>query len=220
MWFKSTILIVLFLVAGSTALDADSRIIKDDWPEIALGSVLGGIGYDYDYNFTIEDAWTESEPHRLLETYLAERPFRGEGFQRELDHLRSQFPNLDFRVNALNPRIVHVLDARLRNQSNYGLEGMVKNLDFAGSLKELIAHLGRQGAPISSPRLIDIHEGYGIDFGTLIEAKGRNLSVRDALSLFVPLKERRRVLWIARTKLGLSEVSYVYFHKASNRNKN
>ncbi|MCW5969315.1 MAG: hypothetical protein KIT57_12445 [Blastocatellales bacterium] len=105
----------------------------------------------------------------------------------------------------------HVIDTRLLSQREYGLEAIIKKLEFSGNINEFVTSLSRQGVAISKPKLIDLHEGRDLDLSTAIDAKAENLKVRDALSLFVPLKERGRILWIARTKLGQAETSYVLF---------
>jgi hypothetical protein len=50
------------------------------------------------------------------------------------------------------------------------------------------------------------------DYTTEIEIRAQGLKVRDALSNYVPLEHRKGgVLWVAKTKPGVGEVTFVYY---------
>jgi hypothetical protein len=92
----------------------------------------------------------------------------------------------------------------------YGLESVIKSIDFAGSTSELVAAIGKQGITVSPQRALFTNEFQ--DYDTVIHVNGEGLRVRDALSNFLPLAERKgRILWIARKKLAEGEVTYVYY---------
>src|SRR5258705_484413 len=58
-----------------------------------------------------------------------------------------------------------------------------------------------------------------VDFKSKVQIQAKNLTVRSALSDYIPLKGRsHKILWIARTKLGAQETSYIQF-RLSNDSK-
>ena len=102
------------------------------------------------------------------------------------------------------------MDARLAQQKGYALESLIKRIVFTGKVNDLPSEIGRHGIPVSLPPIMDIR-AYP-DHTTTVQVKGEDLKVRDALSNFIPLEERRgRILWIASTKLGQGEMTYVYY---------
>jgi len=97
-----------------------------------------------------------------------------------------------------------------RARDAHPLESAIRSIDFTGKVNDLPSEIGKQGIPLSSPLISFKFEQ--IDYGTLVRVKGEDLKVRDALSNFVPLQGRtKRILWIARTKIGQGEVTYVYY---------
>jgi len=102
------------------------------------------------------------------------------------------------------------MDARLAQQKEYGLESAIRSIDFTGKVNELPSEIGKQGIPLSPLSITFRFEQ--ADYSTEVHVRGEELKVRDALSNFVPLQGRtKRILWIARTKLGQGEVTYVYY---------
>jgi len=96
-----------------------------------------------------------------------------------------------------------------KQQREYALEDTIKSLDFKGKVNELPDEIGKQGVPIAIPTWQSTHEQH--DGSTMVYVKGEGLSVRTALSNFVKLEGRDRILWIARTKLELGAISYVFY---------
>jgi hypothetical protein len=178
---------------------------------VLLIPYLAELGRTYNCFFTAEEAWEDNDPMNKVESYLVPRPARSEGLRWELERLRQIVPNFTFEIDKGNPRIVHVMDTRLARQKGYGLDGVLKNIDFSGNINDLVVAISKQGVSISPPALIDTHEGMFQDFTTVVQVKGKSMKVRDALSNFIPLNGRGMILWIARTKIGPGETSYIQF---------
>ena len=205
---------LVFGITGTHSLRAYTKRHMTDSSkkqEVFLVQYLAELGDAYDCFFTIEEAWKDGEPVNTMESYSAQSPSRSENLQKNLEKLRQTVPNFTFEIDKGNPRIVHIMDIRLAQQKGYGLERVVKNIDFKGNVNDLVTAIGKQGIPVSQPVLTDTHEGMVRDYMTVVNVKGNDLKVRDALSNFIPLEGRSRIIWIARTKLGPGEISNIQF---------
>ena len=192
---------------GSTILAQDLGEQRDSIPFLFY---LGDLGRKHNCFFTIEAAWEEGEPINQMEVHDVPRSEEKKSLGEGLEHLRLTVPYLEYEVNESNPRIIHIIDSRLRYRERYGLESTIKNIDFEGKVDYLVATIGNQGISVSPPKLFFI--GEGSDRSTEVHVKGEGLKVREALTNFVPLKGRDgRFLWIARTKLGKGEVTHIHY---------
>jgi|GEM_PF-3082407 len=185
--------------------------------ETGLLQYLTRLGDAYDCFFTVEEAWKEGEAKNKIESETLQMPFKRNGLVPELEQLRQSLPLLIFEIDKENPRIIHIIDSRLMQQKGYGLDSVLKSIDFTGSVNELVTEISKQGVPISTPMLTDTHEIMFRDFTTTVQVRGAGLKVRDALSNFIQLNGRGRILWIARTKLGQGEASEILFRGPQNR---
>jgi hypothetical protein len=177
---------------------------------LPLLDYLAELGKADDRFFTIEEAWKGDKPMISLEAQWIQKPFEQKSLQQELERLRGSVPNFSYEVDKTNSRIVHIKDARLAQQKGYGLESVIKRIDFTGKVNELPSAIGKLGIPVSLPVVMDLRQS--LDHMTEVQVKGEGLKVRDALSNFIPLEGRGgRLLWVARTKLNQGEVSYVYY---------
>src|SRR5713101_7388071 len=113
--------------------------------EMGLIGILFGLGRDYDCFFTVEEAWQESEPGIRLESWTARRSSQKVDLTLELEQLRQTVLDFIYEIDAANPRIVHVMDARLKRQKGYALEATIASLDFTGKVNELPNEIGKQG---------------------------------------------------------------------------
>ena len=177
--------------------------------EMGLIGIMFGLGRDYDCFFTVEGAWQESEPAIRLESWTARRSSRKGGLIWELEQLREIVPDFIYEIEAVNPRIVHVIDGRLKLQKGYALDATITRINFTGKVNELPDAIGRQGIPIALPPWQSTHEQR--DGSTIVDVKGEGVTVRSALSTFINLDGRGRILWISRTKLEQGAMSYVFY---------
>ena len=176
---------------------------------VPLSQLWVELGKNYDRFFTLEEAWKDGEPWSKLESQRVQRSTEKKTLEQELEQLRQTVPDFNYEINNADSRIVHIIDARLARQKEYGLERVINSIDFTGKVNELSTAIANQGIPVSPPQLMSTHEQ--ADYSTVVRVKGEGLKVRNALSNFIPLEGRGRILWIARTKLGQGEVSYIYY---------
>lgn len=189
------------------ALRVSTQILEE--PSKPLTWILSGLGEDYNCFFTIEEAWQEDEPANKLESEWTHRSGKKGGLVQELDQLRRDVPEFGYELGTVDTRIVHVIDTRLRGQDGYAIERTIASLDFKGLVNALPDAIGKQGIPISLPPWQFTHEQR--DGSTVVVVNAVGLKVRDALSNFVKLDGRDRVLWIARTKLEKGAITYVHY---------
>ena len=211
------IAVVVVLICGPIIFYPPQSYVegKGDDPkkrEIILMQYLAELGSKYNCFFTIEEAWKEGDPINKMESYLVQISTTSGGLQQELENLRQAVPNLTFEFDKRNPQIVHIIDARLTKQNEYGLEKVLKSINFSGSVNDLVVAIGNQGVPVSPPILTDTRESMSQDLSTVVKINEKALKVREALSSFIRLEGRGKVIWIARTKLGEKEVSYIQYH--------
>jgi hypothetical protein len=188
---------------GKTALN-------DKTNPLPILNYLVELGKDYDYFFTIEEAWREEDLADSIVNHWVQRSSQKKTVKEELEQLQQAVPNLGYEIDSVNPKIVHIKDMRLTQQKDYGLEAVIKSIEFTGKVHDLVSEINHQGIPVSAPLITFNNET--MDYDTVLQVKGVGLKVRDALSNFIQLEGRRsRILWTARTKLGQREVSYVRY---------
>jgi hypothetical protein len=180
--------------------------------QVLLPRLLEELGREHDRFFTIEAAWKDGEAMNAIESQWLQRSSKRTKLQDELEHLRQNIRNFTYEIDKANPRFVHIMDARLAAQKGYGLERIVDSIDFVGTGGGLVEALIKQGIPLSPITLMSIHE---FSFNDSIQVRiqhGERLEVRDVLTRSIPLERHtNRILWVARTRLGQGELSYIYF---------
>ena len=217
---RKLMIVAALLIFGTTIAPAPQALGNRPMNEtpanqsVFLREYLVQLGKDYDRFFTLEEAWKDGESMNMLEFEWVQGFSEMKGLQQDLERLRQTVPNFTFETNKQNPRIIHIIDARLKRLKGYGLESTIQSIDFTGTVDELVTAIGEHGMPVSPRGVSDISEGLSQDYRTEVHVKGKGLKVRDALSNFISLDGRGRVIWIARTKIGQREMSYVHFHGA------
>ena len=187
--------------------------------QILLPRLLEELGRENDRFFTIEAAWKDGEAMNAIESQSLQRSSKRIQLQDELEQLRQRIPNFNYEIDKANPRFIHIRDARLAAQNGYGLESVIDSIDFAGTGGELVQALIKRGVPLSPIILMSIHDNSAPDDSIQVRINGNRLEVRDLLTRSIPLDQRtNRILWVARTKLGKGEVSYIYFQGTGKTN--
>lgn len=195
-----------------TAQEARSTSPSTGDESISLSRLLDELGSKYGYFFTLEETWKDAESMNRLESHRVQRSARGQDIWQELDSLRKVVPGLTYKVDKTSPQIIHVMDEGLAQQKEYALDRLIPSIDFTGTVFNLVKAIAKKGVRVSSRGAIDFREISSMDFKTQIHVRGKRLSVRRALSDFVPLEGRNsRILWVARTKIGPNEPSYIQF---------
>lgn len=215
--YRLTLIAALFVftAAGSALPEVKGRQSSADQQRgkvTTLYYYLDQLGTEYDCFFTIEASWDEEEVTRWMESYKLERSSKKENLSVELEALSRAVPHLTYTVDKNNPKIIHVTDARLVPKRDYALERTVGNIDFTGTLPDLVNSISQQGIPLSTAVAVFTSDFRPRDQITEVRVKGEGLKVRDFLTDFIPLEGHGRVLWVARTKLGQLETTYLQFY--------
>jgi len=191
-------------------------VAQDSAPEFSqkgylpLPWLLQEVGSKYECFFTIEDSMNENDPLSSLRAQRVAKLSDARNLADELERLRRTVPNFLYEINKDNPKIVHIIDARLLQKKQYALQGIIGKIDFNGQINELPAAISKQGIAIY-PMLV-VMTSEQPDFITTVEVKGERLSVRDALTNFVPLEGRiGRTIWIARTNVAEDSLTHIYY---------
>lgn len=210
-------IIAAFLILGTIGIAPPSTQGPKSTPQTSetkkqpFSGLLVELGNSHDRFFTIEEGWKDGESMNKMEAQWIEVPPGNKSLDEEFQQLRQSVPYLTYEIDKSNPRIVHIIDARLPQQEEYAVESVLKSIDFAGTVNNLPTEIAKQGIRISSQTGFSIGGGEFPDRSTVVRITAEGLKVRDALSNFIPLDKRVRILWIARTKLAEGEVSYVHF---------
>lgn len=180
---------------------------------ITLSDMLTGYAEAYKCFFTLEEGWAEGEAMNKLSATLIHRAKTTEiiykDLQESLEELRQSVPNFSYQINRDNPRIIHIIDSRLLDQQHYGLEKTIDQINIDDTVEALIIEIGKNNIAVAPT-----HASFASEYKDLcskIRVNGQGLAVRDVLSNFINLEKRNAILWIARTKIGLQETSYIHF---------
>ena len=212
--YKLGLVVLLLLVAISSEALARPRFAQPG-KATTLYYYLDQLGTEYDCYFTVEASWEEGEITKWMEGYKLERLAKKDTVYAELESLSKTVPHFAYTVDGKNPKIIHVIDARLLNKMDYALERPLERINFTGTLPDLVKLIGQQGIPISSEIAIFTSDYRPRDRETKVEVKGEGIKVKEALTDSITLTGRGRVLWVARTKLAPSATTFIEFFGAA-----
>jgi|SRR5215207_4520141 len=179
---------------------------------IFLEGYLLQLGEKYGLYFTLETAWVSGEPSNWLESYRVKGPPKLDGVRRDLERLKKYVPHFTYVFDKSNPKVVHVIDARLVGRKAYGPDSLVESINYKGALPGLVNSLGERGIKVSTARLAAIGDTRPRDYSTEVHVTAQNITVRDAITRFTPLEGRRRIIWDSTTNLIPDGVSQIQFY--------
>jgi hypothetical protein len=213
-WLAFAFLLSIVLAGVQSPVDSYEGPIgnKSQVRSVTLLQFLREMGNRYNQFFTLDEAAKPGKSDNWMEVYSIQRSRQKIGLTQELTRLQHLVPNFTYEIDSAKPQIIHIIDSRLTQQQGYGLEDLVKRINFTGIGFDLVNAIGEQGIPITARGAADASELLSMDFATKFHVEGDGLKVRDALSNFIPLHGRRPILWIARTRLGKGEKTYVQFY--------
>ena len=192
--------------------EKSGAMIRKESIRLSLRQFLEKLGDSYDVFFTVEQAWQTGEPSNQLSSNPVQVSPERTNLQQELEELQEIVANFDYWVNESNPQIVHVIDERLKNVSNYGMDEIIEAIEFNGNVVELIQGINKKGIDISLKTDFLISDLKHMDFTTMVSVEGINIKTRDALSLFISLDRTTRVIWMATTRLDEKENTKISFY--------
>lgn len=203
--FSLTATVFLGQIASRAASDDDieriEKKIYDDELErrenqmYNLRDFLGIAGRRMDVHFTIESASMPplDVPHAKT---LVNGKTRFSSLGELVATLSKKFHWLSFEIDGRRPRIVHVIDKRLRGKEGYALEKKA-DMEFAGTLDELCWALQKQVPGLHGNTSGSLTEA-GTDYYTETVVRAKNRTARQILTDAVPLRCYGPLLWCAQ----------------------
>lgn len=212
------ILLILCMCSISNSIPAQQNekflIGTNSTEETPLLNVLTIYGEKYNCFFTIEEV-TSNETERInsISSRLVYKQNHEKTSNQNLEVLRDELgqllPDAYIEPNAHNPRIIHIIDSRLKEQKAYNIDEVIPIINFKGTPSDLVKSINKQKPNISLPPFAFTHEY--TDGTSIIHVKGNNLTVRDVLSNFIKLPRNNKVIWIAKTNIAQEQKTYVRF---------
>lgn len=217
----SFILIIFFLFLSSPSVEAQgaARPITTIQPDMQLFNYLQILGNKFDCYFTLEGGYAQGESIAAFQI----RRVSNSGFDLNarlnsypeieiaLIELQQSFPDFSYRIDSNNPKIIHIIDTRLEQQSN-PLNTVLPSINFYGTVGELLDAIGKQESRIRPQISFGTIDMNFKDFRSIAQVQATSLTIREVLSNSIELKRRKsRVLWLARTELGKDKITYIYY---------
>jgi hypothetical protein len=183
--------------------------------DVLLRDLLADLGKQYDVTFTLEEAVLEDRATGRIRGFR-HRPLNEDAdLKTALENLSRTVPNFTWQTDVNNPKIIHIIDDHLLHRNGYALDRKIDVIDFTGTVGGLVDTIAARGIPVSSVGAFDSQELMFTDFNSNVQVNGKNLTARDALSDFISLEGRGRILWFAETHVeGSDPTTYVRFQGA------
>jgi hypothetical protein len=184
-----------------------------------LFDYLQALGNKFDCFFTLEAAWGSDESIGNFQTRrianngndITVQLEKVSNVEMALEELQRSVPGFSYSIDSSKPQIIHIIDTRLNQQPN-PLNSILPSIDFHDRVLELLNTIGKQESMIKRQMSFDTGEMKLYDSSSIVKVQAVSLSVREILSNFIALTERRsRILWIARTELGANKITYIYY---------
>lgn len=210
----------ILMIASGTPTTSICPLASNDGDEVQVRKLLADVGTKNGVTFTIEEALLKGGASDRIRSFRHLTPPEGSSLKAVLDDLSQSVANLTWYVDSNNPKIIHVLDDRLLHHQGYALDRVLDDIDFSGTVIELIDRIASQGISVSSGGPASSDDLLSMDGVTKVQARGKGLRVRDVLSDFVPLEGRGPILWFSVTHLdGGDQTTYVRFQGAPPKNR-
>jgi hypothetical protein len=180
--------------------------------------LLTNLGMKNSVTFTIEEALLKGGAMDHIRSFRHQNPPDGTGLKAVLDDLSQSVPNFTWHGDLTNPKVIHIVDDHLVRRQGYALDRLINDIDFSGTVLELVDAIAAKGIPVSATGPVGTDDLLSMDAVTRVKVKGKGLTVRDALSNFVPFDGRGPILWTAETHVdGSDQTSYIRFRGAPPR---
>lgn len=194
---------------------ASDHFVQSADDAVSLQDLLTDLGVKNGVTFTVEEAVLKDGLMGTMRNSAHRRIPEGSALNAALDELSQSVAHFTWHADASNPKIIHIIDEHLLRRRGYALDMVIGELDFAGTVNRLVDAIAAKGVPVSSLGGADVGDAMVTDYKTIVQVKGKGLTVREALTDFVPLDGRGPILWLAQTRIeGPDQTTYVRFRGA------
>jgi hypothetical protein len=201
MLYKPLAIATLFLSWNFVFLSGEhgQKGTASDNDEVQVRQLLADAGTKNGVTFTIEEAVLEDRATGRIRGFRHRTPPNDMDLKDVLDDLSQSVPNFTWYGDHNNPKVIHIVDDHLLQRKGYALDRVINDIDFSGTVIELVDAIAAKGIPVSAGGAVGTEDLLSLDGLTRLQVKGKGLKVRDALSDFVPLDGRGPILWTAET---------------------
>lgn len=179
----------------------------------SLPDKLREIGDDFGCYFTLETALLSGDISNSLEGHRVTINRNVGTLSNALDQLRILVPNFAYKFDRFNSKIVYIYDNRLLRKKDYALESTLGEIRFNGTAIELVQVLAKRGIELTSYGPQSSTELGTENITAALHIRATRVKVRDLITNSLPLKNRGRLLWIARTELIGNQKTFVRFRR-------
>lgn len=179
----------------------------------SLPDKLREIGDYFGCYFTLETALLSGDISNSLEGHRVTTKRNVGTLSNALDQLRISVPNFAYKFDRFNSKIVYIYDNRLLRKKDYPLESTVGEIRFNGTAIELVQVLAKRGIELTSYGPQSSTELGTENITAALHIRATRVNVRDLITNSLPLKNRGRLLWIARTELIGNQKTFVRFRR-------
>jgi hypothetical protein len=237
--------ILYFCLTFAVICGAVTQLDANEPPEtIGLGEYLSDVGNMFDVYFCIElqrkDIINNGVHHIDADNSILQRRVpknhRPDNLPEALTIFSEQNPDLEIIPNRRSDSLFSIVDKQLLNRKEYAVEEKPMEFIFDGTFEELLKHLHEYGIHIYKKRAFLVPEEPMVRDLNMVTIRSSSASVRDILSLYLPLHRYGRVLWIGMTFnndteiysygiLGMNEhglpkdIQYIPFYRGANEQK-
>lgn len=181
---------------------------QDDQRMVSVADYLSEVGDRCSCHFTLEYLeGTKERPSPFQAAVPALADADAPTIDLLISFLQERLVGFDVFANEHRPNVFHVIESTLAGDSDYALTRKV-SLRYSGVLAGLPAAIGRH-----VPEIRGRTGGGNLDFfddtQTQATIEVTEVSVRDILTMAVPLDDYSRVLWTAATRKRAREVRTV-----------
>ena len=196
-------LLLLLLLCGLTIVKPRHLYHSEQGPDpnrgkISVKYVMLQLAQRDGCFFTIEEAWPTPDEAQQLQRALVSEPDKDEPVNKVLDRIKQEVPFFTYEYDKVDGRIIHIVNKRLTSDPGYAISQTVPVIEFQGTTTNLIRKLASEGIRVQASGGVFIGDPIPGDIN--VEIKKTNLTVREALSAFVPLNDPGRIIWEAYTE--------------------
>jgi len=196
-------------VKPGETVEVQAKLVPES-PNPTIAELLMELGEKNKTLFTLEEAAASGDGTNIR-TYRFARPEGNPSLTAILDAMARTVPNFRYSVDAENPRIIHIVDARLAQMGEYVLGEPVDRMDFSGPVYALLRAVSDRSGPISSIQIPGPYDLLPVDLRSTVKIQGDGMTAREALSQIPAREGKGGILWQAQTEPGKRQSTVLTF---------